>query len=194
MNLTISNLKKRFGDKPIFDGFSYAFASNGVYALTGESGIGKTTLLRMIAGLDTDYSGSITGGGIGKVSFAFQEHRLFPNLSALHNVVLAGSDELTDEAVRSAKEMLLSLGIGESDMQLLPSELSGGMKARISLARSFLKSTPILLLDEPTGELDAENAALVREIIKKEAKKRLVILVTHNKDDISSLSATEIAI
>lgn len=194
MTLTVSNLKKRFGNKMIFDGFSYSFGERGVYALTGESGIGKTTLLRMIAGLDTDYSGSITGGGIGKVSFAFQEHRLFPSLSALQNVVLANNDELTDEAVSAATEMLLSLGISNADMQLYPSELSGGMKARISLARAFLKDAPILLLDEPTGELDAENASIVREIIKKQAEKRLVIIVTHNEDEIFTLSATKIQI
>ncbi len=194
MTLTVSNLKKRFGNKMIFDGFSYSFGERGVYALTGESGIGKTTLLRMIAGLDTDYSGSITGGGIGKVSFAFQEHRLFPSLSALQNVVLANNDELTDEAVTAATEMLLSLGISNADMQLYPSELSGGMKARISLARAFLKDAPILLLDEPTGELDAENASIVREIIKKQAEKRLVIIVTHNEDEIFTLSATKIQI
>ena len=192
MTLTVSNLKKRFGNKMIFDGFSYSFGERGVYALTGESGIGKTTLLRMIAGLDTDYSGSITGGGIGKVSFAFQEHRLFPSLSALQNVVLANNDELTDEAVTAATEMLLSLGISNADMQLYPSELSGGMKARISLARAFLKDAPILLLDEPTGELDAENASIVREIIKKQAEKRLVIIVTHNEDETFTLSATKI--
>lgn len=194
MTLTVSNLKKRFGNKMIFDGFSYSFGERGVYALTGESGIGKTTLLRMIAGLDTDYSGSITGGGIGKVSFAFQEHRLFPSLSALQNAVLANNDELTDEAVTAATEMLLSLGISNADMQLYPSELSGGMKARISLARAFLKDAPILLLDEPTGELDAENASIVREIIKKQAEKRLVIIVTHNEDEIFTLSATKIQI
>ena len=192
MSLVISNLKKAFGSKTIFDNFSYTFKDTGIYALTGESGVGKTTLLRLIAGLDTTYSGEILGGGIGNVSFAFQEHRLFPNLSALDNVILANHDKPTDEVMAEAKNMLLSLGIAEKDIHLTPSELSGGMRARVSLARAFLKKSPMLLLDEPTSELDAENAELVRKVIKKQSESQLVIMVTHNLGDISNLSATEI--
>lgn len=192
MNLSILNLKKSFGEKKIFNGFSYVFNNTGVYALTGESGTGKTTLLRLIAGIDTSYSGTIIGGGIGNVSFAFQEHRLFPTLSALENIVLANHDEQTIEANAEAENMLLSLGIAKKDMHLAPSELSGGMRARVALARAFLKKAPILLLDEPTSELDAENADLVRKIIRKQSENRLVIIVTHNLEDISALSATEI--
>ena len=194
MSLRISNLKKRFADKVIFDDFSYEFSNNGIYAITGESGVGKTTLLRLIAGLDTHYSGSISGGGIGNVSLAFQENRLFPNLSALDNVVLANHNEPTPNAVEEAKKMLISLGISEKDIYLYPSELSGGMRARISLARAFLKQAPILLLDEPTSELDSENAELVRKIIKKQAENRLIIIVTHNLEEISMLSATPISL
>lgn len=192
MSLVIFNLKKAFGSKTIFDNFSYTFKDTGIYALTGESGVGKTTLLRLIAGLDTTYSGEILGGGIGNVSFAFQEHRLFPNLSALDNVILANHDKPTDEVMAEAKNMLLSLGIAEKDIHLTPSELSGGMRARVSLARAFLKKSPLLLLDEPTSELDAENAELVRKVIKKQSERQLVIMVTHNLGDISNLSATEI--
>ncbi len=194
MSLVISNLKKSFGEKVIFYAFSYTFSNSGVYALTGESGVGKTTLLRMIAGLDTDYSGSISGGGISNVSFAFQEHRLFPNLSALDNVVLANHDEPNADAVNQATAMLLSLGMAEKDIRLAPSELSGGMRARISLARAFLKEAPILLLDEPTSELDPDNAALVRKVIEDQAKKRLVIIVTHNTEEAYLLSATPITL
>lgn len=194
MSLVLQDLKKSFDDKLIFNGFSYSFSDLGIYAITGESGVGKTTLLRMISGLDTDYSGSIIGAGVGKVSLAFQEDRLFPVLTALENVVFANNDTMDTGALNSAKHMLLSLGISESDMSLYPSELSGGMKQRVSLARAFLKDAPILLLDEPTGELDSENAKLVRKIIKKQAESRLVIIVTHNKDEIAELSATEIKI
>lgn len=192
MSLVIKNLKKSFGEKVILGDFSYSFDERGIYALTGESGIGKTTLLRMIAGLDRDFEGEILSNK--GISLAFQEDRLFPVLTALENVVFAISDTKSEAVIADAKNMLMSLGISEKDFNLLPSELSGGMKQRVSLARAFLKDAPILLLDEPTGELDEDNAALVREIIKSEGERRLVILVTHSKKEIADLSATEIRI
>ena len=192
MPLVIKNLSKSFGDKEIFNDFSYSFGECGIYALVGESGVGKTTLLRMISGLDSEYSGEISG--VTSVSFAFQEHRLFPVLTALENVVFAISDTKSEAVVNSAKNMLNSLGISEKDFSLLPAELSGGMKKRISLARAFLWDSPILLLDEPTGELDEDNASLVRALIREEAKNRLVIIVSHNKAEIDELGATQIQI
>ena len=194
MALEIKNLSKSFGKKRILENFSQIFEEKGIYSLTGESGAGKTTLLRLISGLDTDYSGEIVGGGFKNVSFAFQEYRLFPELSALDNVIFANNDKKSEAVINEAKEMLLRLGIDEKDMSLLPSELSGGMKQRVSLARAFLRRTPILLLDEPTKELDSQNATLVLEEIKKQGQERLVILVSHNLDDVDALSAVKIPI
>ena len=183
MSLKIHDLSKNFGQKTILTGFSYDFSDTGVYILRGKSGIGKTTLLRIIAGLDKEYSGNVSGGGIGNVSFAFQEYRLFPELSALENVMLAKPNN--NEADRnSAIEMLTQLGFSSADMNLIPSELSGGMKQRVSLARAFLKNTPILLLDEPTKELDALLCDRVCKIIREIAETRLVILVTHKEEDV----------
>ena len=82
MSLEIIDLSKSFGERAVLDSFSYKFDQTGLYVIAGESGIGKTTLLRIIAGLDKDYSGSVVGGGIDNVSFMFQEYRLFPSLSA----------------------------------------------------------------------------------------------------------------
>lgn len=192
MSLTIDRLGKRFGRKEIFKDFSYSFEDKKIYALVGESGVGKTTLTRIIAGLDTDHTGSVTGGDIGRVSVAFQEHRLIPTLTALHNVVLANHDDITDETKSEALSMLASLGISNNDANLFPAELSGGMKQRVSLARAFLKKAPILILDEPTGELDPENALLVRELIREQAKWRTVIIVTHSNEEINELSAIKI--
>lgn len=190
--LEIKNLSKSFDGKILFEGFSYSFSDTGAYAIVGESGIGKTTLLRMIAGLDNDYTGEIVGGGTQKVSFAFQEYRLFPWLSAIDNVIFAISNR-KDEAVRKkAYDMLLTLGFSEGDMKLTPSELSGGMKQRVSIARAMLFDRPILLLDEPTKELDPGNSDIVRSLILEESKRRLVILVTHRQEDVSLLNAEEI--
>lgn len=192
MSLEIKNLCKSFDGKIIFSDFSYSFNETGIYAILGESGRGKTTLLRMICGLDEKYSGEIIGGGIGKTSVAFQEYRLFPTLSALMNLVCTVSDTPDDGTVAMAKSALSSLGFTENDMNLYPHELSGGMKQRVSLARALMFDAPILLIDEPTKELDAENTAKVVEAIKKEGEKRLVILVTHRPEDIDALSAKAI--
>lgn len=192
MSLIVKELTKSFGGKTVFDGFSYEFSDNGVYAILGESGVGKTTLLRLIAGLDKDYSGEILGGGFENISFAFQEYRLFPALSAIDNVVLAVSDGKDAALIDSAKKLLATLGFTEEDMSLLPSELSGGMKQRVSLARAFLKKAPVLLLDEPTKELDEENAKAVIRAVADISKHRLVLMVTHRPEDLEQLETTTI--
>lgn len=186
MSLEIKNLTKRFGKKTIISEFSYHFPEKGLYILRGKSGIGKTTLLRIIAGLDKDYSGEIIEGGIGRISFAFQEYRLFPQLSALENVMIASKDD-SDANKNIAMDLLSQLGFSFEEMSFLPSELSGGMKQRVSLARTFMKNAPVILLDEPTKELDAILCRQVCEMIKKIAEDKLVILVTHRDDDISLL-------
>ena len=190
MSLIIKNLTKKFDDKTVIDNLSYEFPDHGVVAITGESGIGKTTLLRIIAGLEKNYEGEVLNGGVRNVSFAFQEYRLFPNLSAIDNVVFAIFNTNNEAVLFRAQKMLTSLGLKGGDFNLLPNELSGGMKQRISLARAFLKTAPILLLDEPTKELDKENISLLTEIIQKISKDRLVIIVTHNLEDIECLSPT----
>ena len=194
MPLIIDKVNKNFAEKVILENFSYEFKENGIYVLTGDSGTGKTTLLRMISGLDTDYTGSITGAGIGNVAFAFQEYRLFPQLTAIENVIFANSDTKIEAVVKKAKKVLKSLGISENDFDLLPHELSGGMKQRVSLARAFVNNSPVLLLDEPTKELDRENAAAVINEIKKQSLNRLVIMVSHNSDDAKELNAVKIPI
>lgn len=192
MSLSIKNITKSFGDKKIFDGFSYEFSDKGIYAVCGESGTGKTTLLRIISGLDKNYSGSIDGGGLKNVSFAFQEYRLFPTLSALDNVIVP--NDINEAASEKATEILLRLGFENEELKKLPHELSGGMKQRVSLARAILKKSPILLLDEPTKELDRALRDEVYSVILEEAKWRLVIIVTHHGEDIERLGATKIFI
>ena len=178
MILKLDNLSKRFDGVDIFTGFSYSFQNRGVYVISGESGIGKTTLLRIIAGLDKEYDGFITGGGVENVSFMFQEYRLFPTLNAVKNASLVSADNLN-----VASKLLIRLGFKKNDLNKRPRELSGGMKQRVSFVRALLKNAPILLLDEPTKELDEETASIMLDIIGEEAKKRLVIMVTH--DDVS---------
>ena len=90
--------------------------------------------------------------------------------------------------------MLRRLGFADEDMNLFPSELSGGMKQRVSLARAFLKKSPILLLDEPTKELDAHNASLVNNIINELSRERLVIVVSHDQTGSNEFESVKINI
>ena len=191
-DIILTNISKSYGDKSILKDFSLTVKENSICIITGDSGCGKTTLLRIISGLDTDYTGEIVGISPSDCAFVFQEYRLFPWLSAIDNVIFAISDRKDEAVYKKAYDMLLTLGFSENDMNLTPSELSGGMKQRVSIARAMLFDRPILLLDEPTKELDPVNSDIVRSLIIEESRRRLVILVTHRQEDVSLLNAEEI--
>lgn len=188
MGLNINIRKKYFGRKLIFGNFNYSFPDTGLFILSGPSGRGKTTLLRMIAGLDKDYDGTINGGGATNVSFHFQEYRLFETLTALENITEVSFKEKTQSDIEGAKALLTELGFSDEELQLFPRQLSGGMKMRVSFARAIMKPARILLLDEPTKELDAKTASAVESIILEKSKQSLVIMVTHN--NVPSLSSS----
>lgn len=194
MSLSVYIKEKRFKEKTVLSSLSFDFPDTGLFLITGKSGIGKTTLLRIIAGLDKDFSGEIIGGGIKNTSFDFQEYRLFPQLSALENITLVSYENPGAQDVENAKKMLKEFGFSESEFSLLPSELSGGMKQRIGLIRAILKDTPILLLDEPTKELDPALQEKILNVIKKESLKRLVIMVSHSSYDKNYISDNVIEI
>ncbi len=191
-SLSLRGITKRFGDKVILNQFSFDFSDSGLYILLGDSGVGKTTLLRIICGLDEDFEGEIIGGGRNATSICFQEHRLFPALSALENVTEVSFDEATEDDVHRAKQILFRLKLSEDDIGLKPRALSGGMKQRVAFARAIMRDAPILILDEPTKEVDREVSSIMRQIIGEEAKKRCVILVTHNAEDTNALESTTI--
>lgn len=192
MSLKLINICKSYGDKRIFENFSYEFSDSGVYAIFGNSGIGKTTLLRIICGLETNYTGKIIGGGIKNCSVLFQEHRLFQNLTVLENVAVRQKNEIAERTRSYAVSLLTELGFSEKELELFPQELSGGMKQRAAFARALLKESPVLLLDEPTKELDANLKDVILNKVSEDAKKRLVLLVTHDRRDIETLNAKEI--
>jgi len=185
--IKITGLNKRFGKKIIFKNFSYTFPGNGIVALAGGSGSGKTTLLRMISGLDKKYSGNIELTDVNKISFVFQEPRLLPDSSALENVALVLGN--TEESKKTATEMLTKLDLG-NDINTLPSEMSGGMKQRVSIARALCYNGDVLLLDEPFNGIDSDRTRVIMDIIKDYSKERLCILVSHNQDHIDYLNCS----
>ncbi len=187
MSLVIKDLHKRFGEKTIFEDFSYDFPKAGIFALVGDSGRGKTTLLRIIAGLDKDFKGTVSKTDC---AYAFQEYRLFPTLNALENITKILYKNPSDVEIREARTLLEYFGFSNEDMMLFPSALSGGMKQRVALCRAFLAKKEVLLLDEPFKELDITLREKLRDLLDEESKARLIILSAHSLDALGDLSRT----
>ncbi len=182
MGITLNIQEKRFGRKIVFTNFNYSFAECGMYVIKGKSGIGKTTLLRLIAGLDKNFSGSIEGIKDGRISMHFQEYRLFDSLTALENVYALAFENAGEKEINYSMELLLKLGLNKDELSLYPKELSGGMKMRVSLARAALKPADVLLLDEPTKELDSQTRQNVLSLLNELSRDKTVIMVTHEND------------
>lgn len=171
--MEIKNLTKKFGNKLIFNNFSIKIPDRKVTYIMGESGCGKTTFLRILIGLDKDYSGEIKGVD-SKISCVFQEPRLFPSLSVIGNL------QLVEKGTRYTATEILSLVELEKDVDLYPKELSGGMKMRLSLARALYYNGDIFVMDEPFSALDEELKERLLPKIFELLKDKTVIIVSHN--------------
>ena len=191
MSLRLKNITKSFGEKTVFEDFSYDFGDSGIFAIIGDSGRGKTTLLRIISGLDKDFQGEVFADS---AAYAFQEYRLFPTLTALQNITEIVYKNPSSEQINAAKRMLLDFGFKEEELHLYPRALSGGMKQRVSLCRALLAEKKILLLDEPFKELDDGLREILRGFIRETAKKSLVLLSTHGEGMLKDLDAKIIRI
>lgn len=177
--IKISSLSRSFSS-PVIDSLSLTLPDRGFIALCGPSGCGKSTLLRILSGLDTEYGGKIEPSpDTLKISMSFQEPRLLSWRTAAQNVNFV----LGDNAVTlpKASALLEELGFEREDISKYPSELSGGMKARVSLARALaVEDADLYLFDEPFASLDDETARLCADVIKARTKDALCIAVIHN--------------
>ena len=176
--IELRNLSLSFGEKQIFRDFSAQLPDEGVVLLSGESGIGKTTLLRILCGLQKPDLGAVVGLENRKVSVVFQEPRLLDRLSAFENVSIVSDGE-------TAKRLLSDLNMTR-EMHLRARSLSGGQKQRVSLARAFAFSSDVVLLDEPFTGLDEQNKLRAVDLIRTA---RLAVVVTHDPDDAALLHA-----
>lgn len=182
----------------VLKGINIDIYSGEFVILFGPSGSGKTTLLNMIAGLDRATSGSVVANGrdLGKsssrvmakhrllnIGIVFQDFNLIPTMTALQNVTLplVFNNMGYKQRVKIAKELLAEMGL-EKRYQHKPIELSGGEQQRVAIARSLVNNPQILIIDEPTGNLDSKAANEIMKIIKALNKdsKKTVLLVTHN--------------
>ena len=180
--LRISGLRLVRGRREILRGVDLAAGAGEIVALMGLSGSGKTTILRIVAGLERADAGEVIAGRVGMV---FQFHCLFEHLTALQNVTLAPVhvQRLThDEAERRARRLLEQLGVGHR-ADALPRELSGGEAQRVAIARALAVDPPLLLLDEPTASLDpARRHELGDALAGLAASGRTLVLTSHDDD------------
>ena len=194
--IAIHNLAKRYDGVPVFDGISLTVAAAEQVAITGDSGVGKSSLLNCIAGLEPWDSGSIQVAGQDlatlsadarshlrrdQISFVFQAFHVLPHLSVTDNVRLPLLLQGRHEPER-VQHMLDTLGIG-SLAQRLPHQLSGGQLQRVAIARALVHTPRIVLADEPTGNLDPETAAQVINTLTTQcrAHQTALVLVTHSE-------------
>ena len=184
MSVSLKNVSFAYGDTPVLRDVTWHLPDSGVVCLWGASGCGKTTALRLLAGLEKPDSGAVCGAG--RVSMVFQEDRLLPWRTALENVLLTGAD------VEKAQELLAELGLTVEEAQAYPQYLSGGQQRRVALARALAAESDILLLDEPFNGLDEGTWMDVVPLIRKVAETRPVVLVTHIREQIEALKATVI--
>lgn len=185
MSIIITDLCKIFGDNEILKNVNITLKDNSIYCLMGTSGIGKTTLLRILMGLEHADSGSISGIDIKSISCMFQEDRLIHDLSAIDNVriVLRGKNN-RDEISNN----LLSI-LPDDSLDMPVSSLSGGMKRRVALARALSYPGKLIILDEPFTGLDKDTKLNVIDYILKMRNNRTLLITTHGTDDANLLGA-----
>ncbi|WP_421365364.1 amino acid ABC transporter ATP-binding protein [Streptococcus suis] len=191
--LELRNLSKRFEDKQIFSNYDLVIPEGKIVAIVGQSGGGKTTLLRMLAGLETIDSGTLKYNGqelpleeLGKrhlLGFVFQDFQLFPHLSVLENLVLSPmktQNMSCSEAEDKALKLLDTLGLA-NHATAYPFSLSGGQKQRVALARAMMIDPEIIGYDEPTSALDPELRKEVEKLILENRATGITqIVVTHD--------------
>ncbi|MBO5048385.1 MAG: ABC transporter ATP-binding protein [Clostridia bacterium] len=182
--LKLSDITKSFGERCVLSGVSLSLEKGDVAVLSGMSGGGKTTLLRIAAGLEKADSGFVEKDGT--VAVVFAEARLFPSVSVLENVTCVMRGDKRENAKR-AEKLLSMLGLSDAK-DLYPREISSGMAARVSIARALAYDADIYLLDEPLKSLDEALKMQVMQDLKEFFKTKAVLIISHDEAEAEMLA------
>ncbi len=195
MNLAVRGLAKRYGESVVFRDVSLDVAAGEFVAIVGESGVGKSTLLNCLAGLDTWDEGTVTVDGVDlsnlddearallrreRIGFVFQAFHVLPHLDVAQNVGLPLM-LLKQPQEERVQQMLAAVGLAGLGPRL-PQQLSGGQLQRVAIARALVHRPAFLLADEPTGNLDPTTAARVMDVLLAQTREHgaSLVLVTHS--------------
>ena len=194
-----TNIVKSYGPLEVLRGLDLSVESGEVVAIVGASGAGKSTLLQILGTLDVPNQGELHIDGTPvhgmsrsalsrfrneNLGFVFQSHRLLPEFNAVENVMMPAwiSGQSTDQSAPRAEALLQELGLGHR-LAHNPSELSGGEQQRVAVARALMNRPKVLLADEPSGNLDSENAEALHDLFfqLRDRSGQTIVLVTHNE-------------
>jgi len=209
--IKITDIEKSYGTLKVLKGINLEIQKSEITSIVGASGAGKSTLLHLIGTLDKPDQGEILIEDISifklndmqlsayrnkNIGFVFQFHHLLPEFTALENVALPSliSGESRRVALQKAKELLHFLKL-EDRLQHKPSQLSGGEQQRVAVARALINNPQLILADEPSGNLDSENAKKLHQLFfdLRDSFKQTFIIVTHN-EELAELSDRKIVL
>lgn len=186
MAIKIKNIKKAFNNKIILTDINLMFPDNSISCIVGPSGCGKTTLLNIILGLLKADDGDIKGLEGRSMAAVFQEDRLCEGFTVYANIKLVCNPRCSEELIY---ENLKQVDLIDAALKKV-SQLSGGMKRRVAIVRAVMANSDIIVMDEPFKGLDEKTKKNVIDYVKRNSKDKIVIITTHNLDEIEMLEAT----